>query len=666
MPVTDRREPAVYVTIEDASYVAPTLEIGRTVFGVILCDRGPHNRVVQVNSRAQFQKLFGKPNYRRTSPSHYCLDKALEYTGKVLAIRITPEDSYLANTAIQKNTNFQTVTEDFIFTQNSNTVNCQTFNGYSAVDIGDWIYPPTVSMAEAVQVVSKDDTSGYILTLDRKYTNPSTTSPINKVVPYQALPWGLHIDQPDQDLPEIEQNVVYYFYANGAGAYYNRLKVKGVRNTQLERMFTDDKGEVLYKYCFMDIWVSQINDDGTESLVEGPWEVSLIRRTPKNEVIRDISSGRILYIEDVINEESELMRCKSAAAADELITSTDAEDRRLQVMLALSTVSPLGTNNVAKGGVQLENGTDGTGLYMSGSGTYAPSDTVFKLVAQAYQGVGPYSDGTSIDGSIEQLGEAVYPWYEPDYIVSGGFPPAVQNSARALADYRQDCIHLGDIYPMHKKYKQDLDARLNEYDWNVWTSMLYVQYRKIFDIYTGEYIYMTPIYHAIERHLYCDGAYFIAEPVAGIEKGAIQEPIELAYRANHTERGDLQDRELNFTIVEPQGKYFLTQLTTWKRLSILKRAHVAKFVAYIRKVIPTLLKDILQRKATQYWINQAKFRVDNFLAAFLENPALERYSVLKSFTTNVKFDDVRSELNVYIDITPIRAIERINVFIIVH
>ena len=214
--------------------------------------------------------------------------------------------------------------------------------------------------------------------------------------------------------------------------------------------------------------------------------------------------------------------------------------------------------------------------------------------------------------------------------------------------------------------QDDIDARLEDVPWNNWTSALYVQYRKIFDANTGRQIYVSPVYHAIERHLYCDGVYFIGEPVANIEKGAISEKIQLAYKANHVERGDLIDAELNPVIVEPQGTYLISQLTTWKRLSVLKRLHVAKFVAYIRKVIPTLLKDILQRKATSYWINQANFRVNDFLSQFVENPSLERYSILKTFNISIEFDDVRSELNVYCDITPIRAIERINVFIIVH
>ena len=54
MPVVDRREPAVYVTIEDKSYVAPALEIGRIGYIVILCDRGPHNRIVTLTSQQKF------------------------------------------------------------------------------------------------------------------------------------------------------------------------------------------------------------------------------------------------------------------------------------------------------------------------------------------------------------------------------------------------------------------------------------------------------------------------------------------------------------------------------------------------------------------------------------------------------------------------------------
>jgi hypothetical protein len=161
-----------------------------------------------------------------------------------------------------------------------------------------------------------------------------------------------------------------------------------------------------------------------------------------------------------------------------------------------------------------------------------------------------------------------------------------------------------------------------------------------------------------------DGNYFLGEPVAGIEKGAIAEPIELVYTANHTERGDLGDAELNLTISEPEGKYFLTQFTTWKRLSILKRLHAAKFVAFVRKSIPPLLKDLLQRKGTKFWIDQGQRRVEYFLSQYM-NSNVEALNMLTNYSANVEFDEISSELNVYIGLTPVRVIERINVYIAV-
>ena len=54
MPVNDRREPAVYVTIEDASYAAPTLETGRVGYIATICDRGEHNKVITLTNLQEF------------------------------------------------------------------------------------------------------------------------------------------------------------------------------------------------------------------------------------------------------------------------------------------------------------------------------------------------------------------------------------------------------------------------------------------------------------------------------------------------------------------------------------------------------------------------------------------------------------------------------------
>lgn len=659
MPVTDRREPGVYVTIEDKSYIAPSFETGRVGYIVCVCDRGPHNRITKVTSTSKFHSLFGKPDYRRTSQAHYNADKFLQYSSNLLVTRVVPEDSYWGNVIISQNETPDAVAESYDFVNGSNIVTPNDASAYNAFDIGEWIYADGDTNAEAAQIIAKDDTPSFTFTLDRDYEGSSVSSSTAQKLEHFTVTSQTSVDN-DNDLPDTSSDVVYYFYANGAGVFYNNIKIKGSRNIQMEKMYVDTNGNPLYKYVFMDIGIYQVNEDNTETLLEGPWTVSLIRRIPTGSTVRDLTSGRIIYIEDIINEESDFVRCKSAMAVENLITAVDSEDNRLQVMLLLSESVPIATNNIARGGLQLNEGTDGTGIYDT-SGNLSMDSALEGLIKQAYMGV-----LTSIDGSVEQLPEVTYPWYIPDYILCGGYSSDIQDGARQLTEYRQDCIVLADTGQYVSDYETDIERRLNNIPWNTWTGIIYVQYRRIFDYYTGNRIWINPTYHAIERHLYCDGMYFLSEPVAGIEKGAIQENIDLAYRANHTERGDLIDNELNPVIVENQGKYILSQFTSWKSLSILKRAHVAKFVAFIRKVIPTLLKDILQRRATGYWINQGKFRVDNFLSNFLENPAVERYSVLKSFTTNVSFDEISSELNIVVDLTFIRAIEKINVYLIVH
>ncbi len=150
-----------------------------------------------------------------------------------------------------------------------------------------------------------------------------------------------------------------------------------------------------------------------------------------------------------------------------------------------------------------------------------------------------------------------------------------------------------------------------------------------------------------------------------IEKGAISEPIDLVYKNNVTKLGDLIEHELNPVITEPDGTYILTQFSTWKRLSIMKRLHVVKFIHFLKQSIPPLLKDVLQRKATSYWISQANSRINGHMRQFLSSTTVDKYATIESYTAIVQFDDVRSEINVVLSIKPLRAIERINVNILV-
>lgn len=677
MTINDRREPAVYVSVEDKSYIGPTTETGRVVYGVILTDRGPHKRIVTVTNQQTYQNLFGIPNIQRCSQTHYMIDKALEYTGKVYVCRVTPDDSYLANVVVEKDTDVSTINGSFTFSTDAydadgvayDDQNSEHFIGnfiYGQITcsledldnltVGDWVFLSTDTYAEARQIISltEDTSASGIATLDAPYEGTAGTGNISVVDLYTTSSTAGISSSTDI---EESGDFVYHFYANGAGAYYNDISFKCVRNFELERMYTDDDGNPYYPYVFVDIYIYYNNENGTQTLLEGPWAVSLIRKTPNNEVIRDLITGSAIYIEDVINANSNYLRVVSGSQVDELSDTVNGETYRLQLMLKLLRENPLGMDNIAAGGLALAEGTDGTGLFDE-SGNISPNEALLGRVASAYNG-----SLTSIDNSIEMMPEQLYPTYEPDYVISGGFPVNVQYAAAQLANRRGDCHHLADTGSNYSSYLLDIQARQQTVAWNYWTSSIYVQYRKLRDNYTGRQFWMSPVYHALQSHLNTDNNYFIAEPACNIEKGAIGDAIKLAYQTNHTTRGDLQDKELNYTIAETDGVYFSTQFTTWKRYSALKRQHIAKFTSYLHRNIPKILKEVLQRRATNYWLSQVNYRVSNFFLKFMDGSATDRYACISSYSVNIDFDKTRSELNVYVTFTPILSIERINVYL---
>ena len=678
----DKRVPAVYVEIEDRSLSTPTMEAGRSGYVVILSDRGPHNKVVELNSREDLYDIFGKPDFMRYGQAHYLADKFLTYSSRLYVVRpclldteftaMTNEEDCMAisNSYIKKNTVPEGVTEitgNFTFTEESNIVSVLDSTSLVNVAIGDWVYPESAEETEMRQIVAID-IDDLEITLDSNYLGATVTENLDIFVPFEIE--TLENMRGEENLDTQATDVLWYFHAIGAGAYYNNIFIKAVRNVELEKMFTDEDGHPTFPNMFMDISIYRRNDDNTISMLEGPWQVSLVDRIPGGQLVRDIFTGKQLFMPTVINENSKILKCVEGVGASSLMTISLSgsvsypyepdNSNRLAVQTLFSEGNLLGLNTVGAGGFFMESGENGSLFTEAGLLNYNGNTDYEAMVTQSYNG-----SLSSVDGSVELIVQEIYPWYIFDYVLSGGYGVMEQNAARILCDLRNDCLLLADTGANNTSPDDDLDARLNDVPWNTWNAALYVQYREIADPNTGKRFWITPVYHAVENHLIVDSKYWIAEPVAGIEKGAIQESIELAYKANITKLGDMIEAEMNPVIVEPDGVYILTQFSTWKRLSVMKRLHVVKFVQFLKKRIPTLLKDILQRKASAYWINQCSMRVNGLLNTFLETASSERYIALKSFSAVINFDDVRSEINCTLTITPIRAIERIHVNIIV-
>ena len=739
MAQLDRRIPGVYIDVEDRSFVGKGNDLERSAYVVVVSDRGPHNRVVEVTSWDEFTLLFGTPNFEKTGHAHYLAAQHLNRAKRLYVCRVGMDDATYGNAAVKYNTPdgstqliygkysfttssntvstdddgilgahvgdliyamgddyskaekiidintdlniFQlenpytgaTTTDDdmyiyypgsyvlsgsFAFSNGSNTITTSPTSAANQLSIGEWVYAEGNASSTARQVIDVNGTTGE-LTLDDNYAGSDSTSVARRYIPFQVISSSGVTST--SEFHENDTDNLWYFYGAGVGSYYNNLYLRGVRNVEYETIYVDDNGDPLYKYAFMNLGVYEKQPDGTSKLVGGPWVVSLINTTKEGSLIRDIVTGRELYIETVINKYSKTIACKSALGVDVLLNDTDAELKRLQVLALLSEGYIIKRNTIGSDGVNISDGSDGS-QYDSSGRLNLPSNTILHgLIAQAYEGT-----LVSIDGSVENLQQSIYPWYVFDYVYCGGYDPVIQNSARKMADARDDCLVLGDTGYNAATADEDLGYRQTAVPWNTYNAALYTQYRKIDDLFTGKTFYITPVYHAIDRHLYCDDRYWISEPVANIEKGALQESVELSYKPNLTKLGDMIDEELNPTITEPEGTYLITQLTTYKRMSILKRQHAIKFIHYLKHSVPSLLKDVLQRKATQYWKDQCYTRLNNLMSQFIDTGSYDRYVALTKYDVQVAFDEQLSEAVVLLSIWMIRAIEKLTVRIVVY
>lgn len=548
----------------------------------------------------------------------------------------------------------------FTFKNGSNIVVADNEASFDSVRQEEWIYPVSSDVSKVLQVSSKfiDPVSGeFQLFLNDLYTGTTSTAAEN-VFTYDAFKvHSYEFIKSDIEFDESSSTNLFYFYGQGVGTYYNTIFIQAVRNTQLEKMYTDEDGEPLYKYAFMDITIRGENPDGTSTVLEGPWSCSLVNKVG-NQVVRDLNTGRELYIVKTINERSKYIKCKEGFNSSVLEGLGAEKDKlRLNVMALFSVSFVDRTSTRGQEGFYLENGSNGIQYdQWNRLNIYHPE--IKQLIRNAYN-----TNLKSVDGSIELLLHTVYPWYILDYVMAGGYDLDIQSAARSMVDSRQDCLLLADTGQYSRNSQEDIDIRKTSQMWNTWNAAIYTQYREITDPFSGKPLTISPVYHAIERHLFVDNNYFMSEPVAGIEKGAIQERVKLAYKPSLRDMEDMIDYELNPVITEPDGTYIITQFTSYKRLSVMKRIHAVKIVQHLRKRIPSLLKTILQRRATPYWISVAQSIINTFMDQFT-NSNSPKYS-FTSYDAKVIFDEERSEMYISLTVRPIRAIEAIHVNIIV-
>ena len=313
--------------------------------------------------------------------------------------------------------------------------------------------------------------------------------------------------------------------------------------------------------------------------------------------------------------------------------------------------------HLLENGLQLENGFDGENLFINGTLNFDGPGEAGKENAKMLL-VDFYSNNA-------ELREVLYPKYDFDYVPDFTMNPDVQAAIVGLCDYLQTAFGLHST-GIKYNYKQDLDYRKYGLGISSFCNALYSgeANKRHYDSDLGRTLVMPSNYYAMLNHLYIDGAMDIAEPVAGIDKGSLRTgAIKLTYTPTTLEIEKLRMKQVNAIIDEPDGVYFIDQLTMYKRASILSRIHAVKPILQVKKDLRKLLKDVLQAKDGRTAEGRARTIVDTYMRDKVYDAQKNRHGWFEYYKVDLMFDENKLEIKILLTVKPLRSVEKVNVTI---
>lgn len=666
--------PGVYSSIVDLGDFPNTIPstIG---FLPIICEQGPDNVLTRV-TRNTFYSTYGEPNFDYLStPSYaygpYVASNFLEASDNLYIIRCLPEDAQFSH--IRLRTGGFDITGSGVSDTTSDSGDTSGYGiGYEMSFYLDYYTDGAYNNYREMQIDVRNDSTTYV----------------------------------SDDTTNTNDPILMIFYGIGRGAYYNDIQIDISKHTN--SILAEDGIYILdiyQKQKFSQRFSSVSDDTSVDYEIVESFEVSF---DPK----KVSSQGDKLFIEDRINTYSQKINCiadrsllleiqrrselpdpsssDTTSALDKVIANFDDafSDYRWRYKLNQANTSTTYDSttyfNIVSGasltrGADLKYGSDGSIFTVNGSGVRVVNvgdvDTTNSLtwiLSRAYRGLlkNPWihidEDG-SYDADDEYLTEVLdtenYPF---DVIFDAGYPFDVKTQIINLVNIRHDCVCFidnGDHKTANRAITERKDAGGGTFAFNTKYAAIYEMYSKVYDIFTGGYLWLPPSYHLAQIVGLSDKNTEVWYPLAGFNRAVIQNIVATRYNPNQGDRDRFIDIQLNPIVQFPQGYAIFSQRTTQRRNTSLQDLNVVRLVVYIERALKNFCRNyIFELNDAQTW-GEISTKINEFLSNIKDRRGLTNFEVKVGATA---LDIKMRRVNVNITLDPIRAIEQIqlNFFIL--
>jgi len=296
--------------------------------------------------------------------------------------------------------------------------------------------------------------------------------------------------------------------------------------------------------------------------------------------------------------------------------------------------------------VPFRKGSDGDLLNLDGSLNINEATT---LLNQAYNGI--------IDEDVLDTENIYF-----SMVFDCGYPRDVKTAISTLVQTRRDCVAIMDNGD-NPTANLALSVRNNDNTFNNYFTALYESYNKIFDPFTGQDAWFSPIYHMsyiLPRNDNVAELWFAA---AGFNRGAIDTIKELRYNPRLGQRDQLYLKQLNPIVKFNPGYVVWGQLTSQARASALQDLNIVRLVLYIKRAFEEFCRYFIFEQNDEITWSQVSGQLIEFLEVIKRKRGLHSYSVDVGAT---EYERKTKKFHVNVTLDPTRVVEQIelNFFIV--
>ncbi len=304
--------------------------------------------------------------------------------------------------------------------------------------------------------------------------------------------------------------------------------------------------------------------------------------------------------------------------------------------------------------VPLRKGSEGSLRTATGD---VDTDEAETLLEQAYSGLLTNPNTSENEDRVLDIENI---WFS--VVFDAGYPADVKTAISTLCQTRRDCIGILDNGD-NATVNAALATRTNVNTFNNYFVGLYESYNKVSDVFTGQDVWFSPLYHISYLLPRNDNVAEIWFAVAGFNRASIDSIKELRYNPRLGQRDQLYLKQLNPIVKFAQGFVVWGQLTAQAKSSALSDINIVRMVLFVKRAIEQFCRFfIFEQNDPITWAEVASGIVD-FLEQIKKRRGLNDYTVEVSAT---EYERKTKRFHVNIILDPTRVVEQIelNFFIV--